>query len=481
MSNHVKTTCLHLILLGLLSNAIGNAVEPFIAGTGTPNDPYEIETVEQLLAIGQDRDLLSQCDILMSDLDLDPNLPGRWGFDQAVIAPGDNWRDVFTGTLNGNKHTIRNLVILSESAERTGLFGSNRGLIRNLRLEGCDIQGSQNVGILVGYNVGVLKNCFASGLVAGGNVVGGLVGQNEGLITHCITNVHVVGDQNDVGGLVGQNGGWGGVNPGIIEACKSQGSVNGYISVGGLLGYDNFDGLILECTSLCDVTGQENVGGLTGTEEGNVITSQAQGTISGKTNVGGLVGQTKMYPEIFLENVSISSVRAEEIGGGLIGSTSRWLLYGLSDCYSLGDVQGSTAGGFVGKLEWLHIYLVPWDIDLLVDCYAAAIVSGNPSSGDSPILGGFIGHLDSNSPWRLPFYSSMWDTDLSGQASGVGLITNPVDPNVPVKAFDLSGKTTAQMTDPNTFIKAGWDFEGTWSQLFEQDTPSLAWEHIQCE
>ncbi|MCP4456288.1 MAG: hypothetical protein GY809_32925, partial [Planctomycetes bacterium] len=138
MSNHVKTTCLHLILLGLLSNAMVNAVEPFTAGTGTPDDPYEIETGEQLLAIGQDRDLLSQCYILMSDLDLDPNLSKGWVFDQAVIAPGDSlfW-DAFTGVFNGNSHTIRNLVILSESAERTGLFGSNRGLIRNLRLEGC--------------------------------------------------------------------------------------------------------------------------------------------------------------------------------------------------------------------------------------------------------------------------------------------------------------------------------------------------------
>jgi len=112
-------------------------------------------------------------------------------------------RDAFTGVFNGNNRTIRNLVIRSESTEHTGLFGSNRGLIRNLRLEDCDIQGSQNVGILVGYNYGVLKHCFASGLVTGGNIVGGLVGQNQGLITHCGTHVYVVGDQNDIGGLFG--------------------------------------------------------------------------------------------------------------------------------------------------------------------------------------------------------------------------------------------------------------------------------------
>ena len=63
----------------------------------------------------------------------------------------------------------------------------------------------------------------------------------------------------------------------------------------------------------------------------------------------------------------------------------------------------------------------------------------------------------------------------------VGLMTDTFEPNVPIIEFDVPGKTTAQMTDPNTFIKAGWDFEGTWSQLYEQDYPSLAWEHIQCE
>ncbi|NQV32410.1 MAG: hypothetical protein HQ515_06930, partial [Phycisphaeraceae bacterium] len=290
---------------------------------------------------------------------------------------------------------------------------------------------------------------------------------------------YVVGDQNDIGGLVGgRNDPW---DPGIIEACDSQGSVHGRMSAGGLIGYDTYGGRILECTSLCDVTGEENVGGLTGTEEGSILKSQAHGAISGKTKVGGLIGQTEGYLSECLENVSVSSVRAEEIGGGLIGSISNGLFFDMSDCYSIGDVQAGTAGGLIGLLKWTHVRYIRGLPELAADCYAAAAVSGNTSSDASTILGGFIGHLDYNSPWRLPFYSSMWDTELSGQTSGVGLMTNTFDPNVPIREFDVSGKTTAQMTDPNTFIKAGWDFEAAWSQLTEQDTPSLAWEHIQCE
>lgn len=482
MSEHIKAIYIRSMLLVLISNTILNAVEPFTAGTGTANDPYQIETIEQLLAIGQDHDLQSQCYILMSDLELDPNLPGRAILNEPIIAPGESlFFDAFTGVFNGNNHTIRNLVIHSEANGHTGLFGSNRGLIRNLRLEDCDIRGERNVGILVGYNNGVLKNCFASGLVKGTNVVGGLAGQNDGLITHCSTHVSVVGDQNDIGGLVGQTGGRGGRNPGIIEACDSRSTVNGSTSVGGLVGYDNFGGVILECTSLCDVTGQENVGGLTGTEEGSVIRSRAESTVSGRTRVGGMVGQMTQYFQTCLESFSVSSVYSEEIGGGLIGSMDEGFYMPISDCYYIGQVQGSTAGGFIGALRQDRRHYLNGAAELLTDCYTSATVSGYTSSGNSAILGGFVGHLDYNSPWRLPFYSCLWDTDISGQALSVGLTTNSFDPDIPVKTLDITGKTMAQMTDPNTFIKAGWNFEGTWLQLTEQDTPSLAWEQNPCE
>ncbi len=474
MINHQYKTCLSVVTLVSWFVVIANAIEPFTTGTGTPNDPYEIETVEQLLALGQDPDLLGQCYILMSDLDLDPNLSQSRLFNRSVIAPGDvvaeaGWAfHAFTGVFNGNKHTIRNLVIHSEFEEPTGLFGSNRGLIRNLRLEDCHIWGAQNVGILVGYNRGVLKHCFASGLATGIDTVGGLVGQNQGLITHCSTDVSVMGDQNNIGGLVGRDDHSG---RGILEACDSQGSVNGYSSVGGLMGFN--EGYIIECTSLCDITGEENVGGLTGTEKGSILKSRTQGTVSGKTVIGGLIGRMDAQADMCLESFSVSSVYADEIGGGLIGSLYKGYRLPVSDCYSIGDVQGSTAGGFIGEIRGNHT-------KMLADCYAAVVVSGNMSSNASPTLGGFIGHLDYGGP-RPPFYSSLWDTQISGQTSGVGLMTHTFDPNAAVENFDVPGKTTAQMTDPNTFIDAGWDFEGTWTQLTEQDYPSLIWEHTLCK
>jgi hypothetical protein len=58
----------------------------FAGGTGEPADPYRIATVEQLVSIGDDADLLSKHFLLVEDLDLDPNPPAADGFDGAVIA-----------------------------------------------------------------------------------------------------------------------------------------------------------------------------------------------------------------------------------------------------------------------------------------------------------------------------------------------------------------------------------------------------------
>jgi hypothetical protein len=58
------------LAFGLTACAYG-----FAGGTGEPNDPYQVATIEDLLAIGSSKDLLSKHYVLVNDLDLDPNLP----------------------------------------------------------------------------------------------------------------------------------------------------------------------------------------------------------------------------------------------------------------------------------------------------------------------------------------------------------------------------------------------------------------------
>ncbi len=60
----------------------------FAGGTGRPDDPYRIATAEQLASITATMSWPNNHFLLINDLDLDPNLPGRRVFDGAVIASG---------------------------------------------------------------------------------------------------------------------------------------------------------------------------------------------------------------------------------------------------------------------------------------------------------------------------------------------------------------------------------------------------------
>ena len=65
--------------------AISSGVPKSMGGTGEPNDPYQIATAEQLIAIGSDPNLLDKHFLLVADIDQDPNLAGGRVFDNAKL------------------------------------------------------------------------------------------------------------------------------------------------------------------------------------------------------------------------------------------------------------------------------------------------------------------------------------------------------------------------------------------------------------
>jgi hypothetical protein len=53
------------------------ATAKYSGGTGEPNDPYQIATAADLIALGETPDDYDKHFLLTADIDLDPNLPGR--------------------------------------------------------------------------------------------------------------------------------------------------------------------------------------------------------------------------------------------------------------------------------------------------------------------------------------------------------------------------------------------------------------------
>ncbi len=255
--------------------------EPFIdwlEGQGTPEDPYRVDTADQLILLGKASILCDKHFVLGADIALDPNMPDGQVFGQAVIL-------TFTGVFDGNGHTISNLTMRGGSY--LGLFGRlrNRAEVKNLGVVDVSVTGTGRlVGGLLGCNHGhgTITNCYTSGTISGRTSVGGLIGWNDGEVT----------------------------------GCYSAGTASGDGFIGGLVGYNV--GNVLNCYSTGSAIGSEFLGGLVGYNLGNVLNCYSTGTVSYNWTCGGLVGGGDYY----LVNNSVWDV---ETSGLLVSAGGRGL------------------------------------------------------------------------------------------------------------------------------------------------------------
>ncbi|MFT0891467.1 YDG domain-containing protein [Pseudochelatococcus sp. G4_1912] len=171
-------------------------------------------------------------------------------------------------------------VVVGKAADNVieggGFVGNNqsRGLIEAVFSEGVTVTGDAQIGGLVGYNQGIIKQSYvdtnqitskASSVTSTGKQAGGLVGDNAGSIIIAYATATIAG-LNQVGGLVGRN-------RGTIDDAYATGKVSAQDLAPG---------------------SANNVGGLVGwAESGRISRIYATGSaelISTNVNVGGLVG-----------------------------------------------------------------------------------------------------------------------------------------------------------------------------------------------
>jgi len=290
-------------------------------GSGVEGDPWLIQSLEDFNEFAADANYWDDYTRLQTDV----NLAGRV-YDRAVVASDVNdadWRfqgTAFTGVFDGNDHKIVGLTIDDGGANNDylGLFGCiDGGEVMNLGIEGGFVSGEYNVGGLVGYNLGIVSNCYYTGYMSGYSYVGGLVGMN-GFVVYFPTLS---------------------AKAGYIYNSYSTGSVQGDSFAGGLVGLV-INGVVSNCCSISDVNGNE-AGGLVGASLGIVSNCYATGDVSGGHEVGGLMGKNGAYS-----------------AGGL--GTDPGYIY---TSYSTGAVQGnSDVGGLVGNHVFGGVYSSFWDI-----------------------------------------------------------------------------------------------------------------------
>ncbi len=277
------------------------AQRKYSGGTGETNDPYQIATAADLIALGETPEDYDKHFILTADIDLDPNLAGGRVFDQAVIAPDTNYHEPdfqgiwFTGVFNGNGHTISHLTI--EWGGYLGLFGALgfRAEVRDLGVVDVKIDGTDDyTGGLAGLNTATISNCYCTGSVnSRSEWVGGLAGENWGSISNSRNMSSVNGSGICIGGIAGENSG-------AISNSLNRGQVSGRgydlnrrDHIGGLVGAN--DGLIVNCLNFGSISSKgDYVGGLVGGNFGSVSNSYNTGPVSGSGgSIGGLVGSNE--------------------------------------------------------------------------------------------------------------------------------------------------------------------------------------------
>jgi hypothetical protein len=329
---------------------------PFAGGDGSEIHPFEIETLTQLQEV---RNYTDQHFILIADIDASET--SSWNGGQGFNPIGDDIVN-FTGTFDGNGHTISYLTIDREDDWYLGLFGYiEGGTIENVTLQNVNVSGNERIGGLIGRTNGLVQNSSSNGQVTGRNHVGGLVGLNRGQIQNSYSSGEV-SSSNNAGGLVGSNinevnssystsnvsgtlhriGGLVGENSGNIIKSYATGEVLATTTVGGLVGWNRLSGEINESFSLGDVSGEERVGGLVGrNDNGNsrIYYSYAQGDVEGIERVGGLVGTNSDDGEI-IETYATGSVSGTTDVGGLIGSNGATLSSSYWDLESSGQNEG---------------------------------------------------------------------------------------------------------------------------------------------
>jgi hypothetical protein len=111
-----------------------------------------LSTPEDVHAMSSDLSTLGSTFRLINDIDFSSYY---WSFDETSRS--------FTGTIEGNSHSLKNLSIAytgEVSGVKTGLFFNFNGTIQNTNFENCKVSGFNDVGLLGGNAYGCnVKNC----------------------------------------------------------------------------------------------------------------------------------------------------------------------------------------------------------------------------------------------------------------------------------------------------------------------------------
>ena len=238
-----------------------DAYEPAVLNS---NNAYEIGNAGQLYwfadKVNKERDkYVNSKAVLTADIVVNKNVLNDGDLTKDVDGLRD-WTPIqqYGGTFDGAQHTISGIYCVSDTIDEAGIF---QNTIDNAIVENIGVLDSYyclkkgyNVGGIVGFNSGIIRNCY-----------------NEGMVSSLYNN------DNYLGGICGMNGG------GTITGCYNKGKVANSVwgtRAGGICGRST--NKILNCYNTGSVTGGYMVGGICGSN----ASSTTSGRIENCYNIG---------------------------------------------------------------------------------------------------------------------------------------------------------------------------------------------------
>lgn len=292
------------------------------------DEAFHITTAEEFAGLSElvknGNSFIEKTIHLKADIDLDGHL--WYPIGESNDAP-------FSGTIQGNNHTIANLWITDLTGDFIGLFGQTVGAsFYDIKLDTAHIDvvaGDSGALVANMFTNGIIENCHAIhvDIKALGANVGGL---NGGVLTDSyIKNSSFSGKVegvNQVGGLSGNV--W---DKSQVINCYAEGEVHGEYIVGGLVGFGtmafgpNRESTIENSYSRADVYATSPIGmagGIYGYAQSSVVLNNvyATGKVSGSTDVGAFIGRVG---GVILTNTYFDKEASEleEAFGGTDGPT----------------------------------------------------------------------------------------------------------------------------------------------------------------
>lgn len=319
-------------------------------------------------------DDLSSSYILTADIDFGGEAVNPVGIfepksDAEEDAETPNTALAFTGTFDGNGHTLSNIKIDATDKNGVGMFGCMTGegsWVKNLKVENISVKGGNYTGGVVGFaDFGsYVEGITLSGknTVEGRFLIGGIAGASHADIVDCeaVADLTLTDANMQGAGII-----VGGQEDGNLENCTAGGTIttpDGCYSIGGLAGCFHCSEYAKNCKAenVKIVTGDNCwlLGGLAGHSgtfenaptlvENGIVKNVSIETGRNSERIGGITGGgfyspmfKEYYPEPAKSDIKSCTVSEFTVSGGKY--------VGAAVGYSYGT---TSIDGFDGQMTW---------------------------------------------------------------------------------------------------------------------------------